>query len=87
MITRFITEVTTRFNPFSAASRSTRLFLSNLPADARSGGMKVSTNLLPRTSTESPSLLVKFSTSVPGVVSLVCLTQPPPPPRGHMDAG
>ncbi|KAH8675336.1 39S ribosomal protein L53/MRP-L53 [Xylariales sp. PMI_506] len=61
MITRFITEVNTKFNPFSAASRSVRLFLANLPANARANGaMKVNTSLLPRTSTEPPSLLVKF---------------------------
>ncbi|KAI1843384.1 hypothetical protein JX265_006211 [Neoarthrinium moseri] len=61
MLTRFITEVNTKFNPFSAASRSTRLFLANLPANARANGaMKVTTSLLPRTSTEPPMLLIKF---------------------------
>lgn len=65
MITRFITEVNTKFNPFSAASRSTRLFLANLPPNARAnGGMKLTTSLLPRASTESPLLHIKFSTFV-----------------------
>ncbi|ETS87375.1 hypothetical protein PFICI_01203 [Pestalotiopsis fici W106-1] len=61
MITRFITEVNTKFNPFSAASRSTRLFLANLPPNCRAnGGMKLTTSLLPRASTESPLLHIKF---------------------------
>ncbi|KAI0136320.1 39S ribosomal protein L53/MRP-L53 [Xylariales sp. AK1849] len=61
MITRFITEVNTKFNPFSIASRSTRLFLANLPANARAGGrMKVNASLFPRASTEAPSLMIKF---------------------------
>ncbi|KAK3943631.1 39S ribosomal protein L53/MRP-L53-domain-containing protein [Diplogelasinospora grovesii] len=60
MITRFITEVTTRFNPFSARAKSARLFLSFLPPDARANGMSITTQLLPRTSTEPSSLHVKF---------------------------
>ena len=61
MITRFITEVNTKFNPFSAAARSTRLFLSSLPANARNQGMKIDTKLLPRTSVDPAFLQVKFS--------------------------
>jgi large subunit ribosomal protein L53 len=61
MITRFITEVNTKFNPFSMRSRATRLFLSYLPPHARSEGMQINTTLLPRTSTEANSLIVKFS--------------------------
>ncbi|KAK3337278.1 39S ribosomal protein L53/MRP-L53-domain-containing protein [Cercophora scortea] len=60
MITRFITEVSTRFNPFSARSKSARLFLSFLPPTARSSGMTITTKLLARTSTEPSSLTVKF---------------------------
>ncbi|KAI0398454.1 putative ribosomal protein YmL44, mitochondrial [Xylariaceae sp. FL0594] len=60
MITRFITEVNTKFNPFSARSRATRLFLSSLPPRARSEGMQINTTLLPRASTEPNSLIVKF---------------------------
>jgi hypothetical protein len=63
MITRFITEVKTKFNPFSMRSRATRLFLSYLPPNARAMGMQINTTLLPRTSTEPNMLSVKFSTS------------------------
>jgi large subunit ribosomal protein L53 len=62
MITRFITEVNVRFNPFSPAAKSARLFLSFLPPDARKEGMVVATKLLPRASTEPAALRVKFST-------------------------
>jgi hypothetical protein len=65
MITRFITDVTTRFNPFSARAKSARLFLSFLPPTARSSGMSITTQLLPRTSTEPSSLHIKFSTLHP----------------------
>ncbi|KAH7026514.1 39S ribosomal protein L53/MRP-L53-domain-containing protein [Microdochium trichocladiopsis] len=60
MITRFITEVNTKFNPFSAASRATRLFLSALPPQARAQGMVINTTLLPRGATDPASLSVKF---------------------------
>ncbi|KAK2065900.1 39S ribosomal protein L53/MRP-L53 [Colletotrichum caudatum] len=60
MITKFMTEITTKFNPFSPKSKSARLFLSFIPPTARSSGMAIKTVLLPRTSTEPPSLLVKF---------------------------
>ncbi|KAH6853816.1 39S ribosomal protein L53/MRP-L53-domain-containing protein [Chaetomium sp. MPI-CAGE-AT-0009] len=60
MITRFITEVNTRFNPFSARARSARLFLSFLPPTARSSGMSITTQLLPRTSTAPSTLHIKF---------------------------
>ncbi|KAJ2988028.1 hypothetical protein NUW58_g4194 [Xylaria curta] len=63
MITRFITEVNTRFNPFSLRSRATRLFLSYLPPNARATGMQINTTLLPKTSTEPNTLSVKFSAS------------------------
>lgn len=67
MITRFITEVNTKFNPFSAKSRSARLFLSFLPPTARSQGMAIQTKLLPRASTDKAALQVKFSTATPSV--------------------
>ncbi|KAF9879917.1 putative 39S ribosomal protein L53/MRP-L53 [Colletotrichum karsti] len=60
MITKFMTEIKTKFNPFSPAAKSARLFLSFIPPAARSSGMTINTTLLPRTSTEPPSLLVKF---------------------------
>lgn len=59
-----MTEVTTRFNPFSPNARSARLFLSLLPPNARQT-ITVNTTLLPRTSTEPSSLKVKFSTLEP----------------------
>ncbi|GKT42108.1 54S ribosomal protein L44, mitochondrial [Colletotrichum spaethianum] len=60
MITKFMTEVTTKFNPFSPRAKSARLFLSNIPPTARASGMSIKTVLLPRTSTEPSSLFVKF---------------------------
>jgi len=62
MLTRFITEVTTKFNPFAAGAKPARLFLSNLPPRARLDGIVISTQLLARTSKEPSSLRVKFST-------------------------
>ncbi|KAI1094149.1 putative ribosomal protein YmL44, mitochondrial [Rostrohypoxylon terebratum] len=59
MITRFITEVNTKFNPFSMRSRATRLFLNSLPPNARQS-MQINTTLLPRASTLPATLLVKF---------------------------
>ncbi|KAI2616591.1 putative ribosomal protein YmL44, mitochondrial [Hypoxylon sp. NC1633] len=60
MITRFITEVNAKFNPFSMRSRATRLFLSYLPPGARQAGVQINTSLLPRTSTAPATLHVKF---------------------------
>ncbi|CAK7271385.1 39S ribosomal protein L44, mitochondrial [Sporothrix epigloea] len=60
MLTRFITEVSTRFNPFSVRSKAARLFLTELPPNVRQQGMLVTTQLLPRDSTEPSSLTVKF---------------------------
>lgn len=71
MITRFITEVTTKVNPFSAKSKSVRLFLNSLPPNARSQGTAISTKLLPRSTADKNSLVVKFS----------MLKKPNPPPR------
>lgn len=62
MITRFITEVATKVNPFSPKSKSVRLFLTSLPAQVRSQGTAVSTKMLPRSTVERNALLVKFST-------------------------
>lgn len=73
MITKFMTEVTTRFNPFSPAARSARLFLSLLPPNARQT-MAVKTTLLPQKSKEPSSLRLKFST----------WKAPDTPPLGYM---
>ncbi|KAH8657641.1 mitochondrial ribosomal protein L44 [Tricladium varicosporioides] len=59
MITRFITEVSTVFNPFSPKAKTARLFLSFLPPDARQT-MKVSTKLLPRISKDPSFVQLKF---------------------------
>ncbi|KAI5466116.1 39S ribosomal protein L53/MRP-L53-domain-containing protein [Mariannaea sp. PMI_226] len=60
MITKFMTEVTAKFNPFSTCAKPARLFLTFLPPTARANGMVINTTLLPRASTEPSSLLVKF---------------------------
>lgn len=61
MITKFMTEISVRFNPFSACAKPARLFLTYLPADIRANGTSVTTTLLPLNSTEPSSLKVKFS--------------------------
>lgn len=61
MITKHITEVATRFNPFTKASKTCRVFLANLPANARTS-MKINAAVLPRDSQEPSSLKLKFST-------------------------
>ncbi|OAA48653.1 ribosomal protein L44 [Metarhizium rileyi] len=60
MITKFITEVTAKFNPFSACAKPARLFLTFLPPNARANGTSITTSLLPRDSTEASFLKVKF---------------------------
>lgn len=62
MISRFITEVNTKFNPFSSRAKAARLFLTFLPPNARAQGMAISTTLLPRSSAEPSKLYIKFST-------------------------
>lgn len=64
MITKFMTEIQTRFNPFSPCAKPARLFLTFLPPNARSQGIAINTALLPRTSQEPSSVSVKFSTFV-----------------------
>ncbi|RDA88145.1 hypothetical protein CP532_6780 [Ophiocordyceps camponoti-leonardi (nom. inval.)] len=60
MITKYLTEVTAKFNPLSKCSKPARLFLTYLPPDIRTKGTSVSTKLLPRESKESSSVMVKF---------------------------
>ncbi|KJZ72588.1 hypothetical protein HIM_07947 [Hirsutella minnesotensis 3608] len=60
MITKFMTEITAKFNPFSACSKPARLFLTYLPPNIRSSGTTVTTTLLPRNSPEPSSVQVKF---------------------------
>ncbi|PBP26926.1 hypothetical protein BUE80_DR002115 [Diplocarpon rosae] len=59
MITRFITEVSTVFNPFSPKAKTARIFLSFLPPNARQT-MKIDTKLLPRTSKDRSYVALKF---------------------------
>ncbi|KAI9904861.1 hypothetical protein N3K66_001390 [Trichothecium roseum] len=60
MMTKFMTEVTAKFNPFSASAKPARLFLTHLPPNARSQGMKININTLAKSSTETSSLKIKF---------------------------
>ncbi|KAF2682779.1 hypothetical protein K458DRAFT_341628 [Lentithecium fluviatile CBS 122367] len=60
MITRFLTNVRVKFNPFSPRAKPARLFLSLIPPDARASGMVIDTKMLPRTSKEPATLGVKF---------------------------
>ncbi|RKF62753.1 54S ribosomal protein L44, mitochondrial [Erysiphe neolycopersici] len=59
MITKFLTEVKSTFNPFSVKAKPARLFLAFLPPNARKT-MKIETKLLPKESTESSHLYLKF---------------------------
>ena len=61
MISTFITSVSAKFNPFARAQRMPRIFLSMLPPNARSSGMKISVAQLPRESAEAGSLNLTFS--------------------------
>lgn len=65
MLTRFMTEVSSVFNPFSPKAKTARLFLSFLPPDARQN-IKVTTRLLPRASRDPSVLQIKFSKLEPG---------------------
>lgn len=62
MITKFITDVSTKFNPFRKSAKTCRSFLAHLPSNARQV-MKVNTQVLPRHSQDPSSLSLKFSTS------------------------
>lgn len=62
MITRFLTDVSVKFNPFSKGSKSARIFLSLIPPEARANGMNIQSKMLPRDSKEPATLGVKFST-------------------------
>ncbi|KAM3086715.1 39S ribosomal protein L44, mitochondrial [Clarireedia jacksonii] len=59
MITRYLTEVSTVFNPFSRKAKTARLFLSFLPPDARQT-MKIDVKALPRASKEPSFVRLKF---------------------------
>jgi len=59
MITKFLTDVTTKFNPFTKRAKTCRSFLAHLPPNARQT-MKIKTTILPRDSQEPSSIYVKF---------------------------
>ncbi|MCJ1478937.1 39S ribosomal protein L44, mitochondrial [Lambiella insularis] len=59
MITKFITTVSTKFNPFSKRAKTCRIFLAQLPSNARQT-MKITTKLLPRESKEASTLSLTF---------------------------
>lgn len=61
MITKFLTEIGVKFNPFSPQSKAARLFLTNLPSRARQSGIIITTTMLPSTSTDPSSVRVKYS--------------------------
>lgn len=63
MITRFLTEVNTKFNPFMRTAKTARNFLALLPPNARADGMKINAKMLPRFSKEPTTLELKFSMS------------------------
>lgn len=60
MITKFMTEVTAKFNPFSACAKPARLFLTQIPPGQRLA-MIVQSTLMSRTAKEPSSIYVKFS--------------------------
>ena len=64
MITKFISEVSTRFNPFTATAKTARSFLAILPPNARKN-MKVNVQLLPRTSPDPARSQVQYVVSLP----------------------
>jgi len=61
MITRYMTEVTAKFNPFMKISKGARLFISMIPAESRQN-IVIKNVVLPKWSVEHPKLNVKFST-------------------------
>ena len=63
MMTRFITEVSTNFNPFRKTGKLCRTFLAHLPANARQN-MKINTQVLPRDSKIPCLLKLAFSKSL-----------------------
>jgi large subunit ribosomal protein L53 len=59
MLTRYLTSLNVSFNPFSPLSKTPRVLLAMLPPNARST-MQITTRMLPRESTEPPTLELKF---------------------------
>jgi large subunit ribosomal protein L53 len=63
MMTKYLTEITARINPFSKRARSARVLLSLVGGEARARGLLVRSVVLPRASREPPVLELKFSPS------------------------
>ncbi|MDI1488414.1 MAG: 39S ribosomal protein L44, mitochondrial [Ramalina farinacea] len=59
MITKHLSEVTTKFNPFSKQAKTCRIFLATLPANARQT-MKINSKVLPRDTDAKSELKIKF---------------------------
>ena len=59
MKTKYLTQLTTSFNPFSLTSRVPRLFLNTLPPNAHKA-IQIKNKALPRTSTAPASLELTF---------------------------
>ena len=59
MISRFITEVNTKFNPYSLKAKTCRVFLAQFGPTAWPN-VKFKTQMLPMTSQEKSSLYIKF---------------------------
>lgn len=62
MITKFITDVSVKFNPFRKSGNACRFFLAQLPANARAT-MKINTTILAKHSKEQSMLHVRLSAS------------------------
>ena len=60
MITKHLSEVTTKFNPFNKHAKTCRIFLATLPANARQT-MKINSKVLPRDANVKSELKIKFS--------------------------
>ncbi|KAK7545654.1 hypothetical protein IWX49DRAFT_497886 [Phyllosticta citricarpa] len=60
MITRYLTDVSLKFNPFSKTGKVARNFLALLPPNARADGMKIDAKLLPRYSKDDTPLSLRF---------------------------
>lgn len=69
MITRFLTEVRTSFNPFAPRAKVARNFLAMLPPNARQD-MQVHVKMLPRNGGDKCTLAIKFS-MIPPIAGLM----------------
>ncbi|KAH7329007.1 39S ribosomal protein L53/MRP-L53-domain-containing protein [Stachybotrys elegans] len=60
MITKFMTEISVKFNPFAPCAKPARLFLTRIPPTARANGTVIRSAVLPQSSSETSSVWVKF---------------------------